>query len=97
MDSSTRSVPCGFQQITDLSAPVGLTVPDTNPKATCALIIPAGQPVLFRDDGVDPTDAIGMLLPVGIEFVYNGDLSAIRFIESTSGGILNVSFYANAG
>lgn len=97
MDSATRSVPLGFQQITDLSASVGLTVPDTNPRATFALIMPAAQAVRFRDDGVAPTAEIGVLIAVGQEFLYSGDLTKIRFIEVTSGAELNVSFYKNAG
>lgn len=97
MDSATRSVPLGFQQITDLSAAVGLTVPDTKPKPTFVLIMPAAQAVRFRDDGIDPTADVGILIAVGQEFLYSGDLAKIRFIEVTSGAELNVSFYKNAG
>lgn len=97
MDSFTRSVPLGFQQITDVSAAVGLTVPTTNPKPTFAVIVPAVQAVRFRDDGTNPGAAVGIPIAVGQEFIYSGDLSAIRFIEQVAGAELNVSFYKNAG
>lgn len=84
--------PLGYQQITDVSASVGLTSPPAGAKA--AIIQAEDQAVRWRDDGVAPTDSVGMLIPAGSELVYDGAMSSIRFIEAAAGATLNVSFYA---
>jgi hypothetical protein len=89
----------GYQQITSLSGAVSLTVPtrDANglsAKPTLAIITPEGAGVRWRDDGTDPTTTVGMPLASGVTLQYDGDLSRIRFIQSTAGAILNVSYYA---
>lgn len=81
----------GYQQITDVSSATGLTVPSG---ATQAIITVEAAAVRWRDDGSDPTDDVGMPLVSGQTFQYNGDLAAIKFIDQTSGAILNVSYYA---
>lgn len=88
----------GYQQITDLSSAIGLTVPARTPeglsaKANFALIIAETQNVRWRDDGVDPTASVGMLLVAGTPLQYDGDLSKIKFIESTASAKLNISYY----
>ena len=85
--------PKGYQQIaaatlaasTALTPPVGSRIAQINVEA---------QAVRWRDDGVAPTATVGMLIPVGTTFEYDGDLTAVRFIAATAGTILNVSFYA---
>jgi hypothetical protein len=89
----------GYQQITNLSSAVGLTVPvldknGLNQKPTFALIVAETEAVRWRDDGVNPTTTVGMPLAVGVPLQYDGDLSRIKFIEQTSGGVLNISYYA---
>lgn len=89
----------GYQQITSLSSATGLTIPATdknglNQKPTFALIIAETQAVRWRDDGADPTTTVGMPLAVGVPLQYDGDLSKIKFIEQTSGAVLNISYYA---
>ena len=89
----------GYQQITSLSASSALTVPtmDKNgskQQPTVAIIIPETQAVRWRDDGTDPTSTVGMPLAAGVALQYDGDLSKIRFIESTAGAKLNISYYA---
>jgi hypothetical protein len=88
----------GYQQITSLSAAAGLSVPSdpSKPPATMAVIIPEGQTVRWRDDGVSPTALVGMPLIADAALVYGGDLTSIRFIETVSGAKLNVSYYATA-
>lgn len=81
----------GYQQITNLSSSTGLTIPDN---ATLAVIVPEGQALRWRDDGVAPTASIGMPIYVGAVLNYDGDLKKIRFIQQASGGILNISYYA---
>ena len=82
--------PLGYQQITVLTAAIGLTVPAG---ATIALLQAEGDDIRWRDDGTVPTAAIGMLIQQGRELAYTGRLEAIKFIEVTASGILNVSFY----
>lgn len=89
------STPRGFQQITDLSVAVGLTPPAGG--ASVALLNVVGQNVRWRDDGVAPTAAVGMLLVVGDEFTYQGDLTKLKLIEVVSGAELNVSYYSATG
>lgn len=88
------STPKGFENVADLSSAVGLTPPA---QASFAVINPEAQDVRWRDDGEDPTISVGMLLKADSEFTYQGDLSAIRFIEVTSGASLNVSYYSATG
>ena len=88
----------GYQQITGLSSVKSLTVPvkDTNgisTTPTVAIISVEGQPVRYRDDGVAPTATVGMPIPNGGVLTYDGDLANIKFIEQSSGAILNVSYY----
>lgn len=89
------SQPRGFEQLTDLSASAALTPPANG--ASVAVLNAEAQNVRWRDDGEDPTATVGMLLVAGTEFTYQGDLSAIRFIETTAGAQLNVSYYAATG
>lgn len=86
-----RFKPKGYQQITVVSASVGLTVPSG---AVIALIRANTQAVRWRDDGVPPTAAIGVPLAAGETLQYEGDLAAIRFIEQTASAALDVSYYA---
>ena len=89
----------GYEQITNLTAAVGLTVPirDVNGlsvRPIVALITPATAGVRWRDDGVDPTATVGMPLAVGETLQYNGDLTFIRFIQSGGVAELNINYYA---
>jgi hypothetical protein len=83
--------PKGYQQITSLAAATGLTVPVGGAKY--ALIKCETQSVRWRDDGTDPTAAIGMLIDVGDEFWYTGDITKIKFIQTTATAVLNVCYY----
>lgn len=88
----------GYQQLATLSSAVGLTVPPRTPdganmKANFALIIAETQNVRWRDDGIDPTASVGMLLVAGTPLQYDGDLSKIKFIETTASAKLNISYY----
>ena len=82
----------GFQQLTSLAAAVGLTVPED---AVAVLLTAETQPVRFRDDGTNPTAAIGhRLVPalMGSPFLYVGDLTTIKFIEEAASAKLNVTY-----
>lgn len=85
--------PKGYVQDTTISAatPISAIVPSG---ASKVLIKVEGQPVRWRDDGVDPTTTIGMLIDVGDEFWYTGQVKALRFIETAASATLNLAFYA---
>lgn len=90
-DVGIRYAPIGYQQITSLSSAQALTVPAG---ATSALIRTEAQSVRWRDDGTDPTASVGIpMLAADAPLLYTGALSKIRFIESTSGAKLNISYY----
>lgn len=80
----------GYQQLTSLSSATALTVPAGS---RLALIQGETQNVRWRDDGTDPTTTVGMKLLADGALEYDGALSAIKFIEITSGAKLNVSYY----
>jgi hypothetical protein len=84
-------LPKGYQQITAPAAATALTVPDG---ARYALIKTETQAIRWRDDAVDPTAAIGMLVDIGDEFMYTGQLSKIKVIQAVAGAVVNVSYYA---
>lgn len=81
----------GFQQITSLSTSTALTVPSG---AGLAVIQAEGAAVRWRDDGTAPTASVGMLLPAGAELRYTGTLGALRLIQTDSGAVIDVSYYA---
>lgn len=85
---------CGFQQITSLSASTGLTVPAG---AKVALIQAETQSVRWRPDGstTAPTASVGMLLAAGETLPFTGDLSKIRFIQTTASAKLNVAYFGD--
>lgn len=89
---ASRSEPRGFSQITSLSAAAGLgSVPA---RSTVAIVECESQQVRWRDDGTNPTTTVGHVMSPGDVLTYDGDLSAIKFIEVTASAKLNVSFYA---
>jgi hypothetical protein len=82
--------PLGYQQITNLSAAVGLTVPA---QTRYILIQAESQNVRWRDDGTNPTAAIGMIIASGTTLEYTGDGTAIKFFEAAASAKLNVSYF----
>jgi hypothetical protein len=83
--------PLGYEKPTPLTSAKALTVPAG---ATRALLQVEDQKVRWRDDGTDPTNAIGIVIGAGDEFLYEGDLSAIKFIQETATAELNVAYFA---
>jgi len=93
------STPCGYQQITDVSASTALTVPpagaipsNQQPPTRCIVTCETSA-VRWRDDGTAPTSGVGYPLAVGQELQYDGDLKRIRFIQQAASAVLNVSYY----
>jgi hypothetical protein len=88
----------GYQQITDLSASIGLTVPTTDigglvGSPVTAYIRCETQSVRWRDDGVAPSATVGFPLSPGDMLAYDGDLKRIKFIEQAASAKLNVVYY----
>lgn len=90
---------CGYQQITGLGTAQTLTVPTVAPDGTsckpnAVLLQVTAQNVRYRDDGVAPTSTVGMVLYTAQHpTYYDGDLSRLRFIESSASAVLNVTYY----
>ena len=89
----------GYQQITDLSSAVGLTVPAVDEAGnkvmpTRAFIVAEGANIRWRDDGTAPTASVGMILIQNNVLSYDGDLNNIKFIQTGAGAKLNVSYYS---
>lgn len=84
-------VPLGYAQDTTISAASAL--PSIPTGARRALIQVLTQSARWRDDGTDPTAAIGMLIAAGETLDYRGDLSAFKVIETTTSAELNVTYY----
>lgn len=99
MNLKAITVCIGYQQITDLTSAVGLTVPEQDKTGlkqmpTFALITPLTANVRWRDDGTAPTGSVGMPLAAGVTLQYDGDLKGIKFINNGGTAELNISYYA---
>lgn len=82
----------GYQQIAVTTAQ-SLTVPE---KCAYIVIIPEAQAIRWRDDGTDPTAAIGYPLAVGQEIRYDSRSSLkFRAIGQVAGAIINVTYYGS--
>jgi hypothetical protein len=91
LPASYGATPKGYQQITDLTASIGLTVPAGS---TYAIVQAETVDLRWRDDGVAPGAAVGMLLPSTQTMIFAGlSMAAVKFIQTTAGGILNASYY----
>lgn len=90
-----RIKPLGLVKMSSLATATGLTSVPTY--ANVALISVEVAPVRFRDGGIDPDATTGQLLNVGDVLTYDGDLSAIKLIQTSAGAILQVSYYMADG
>lgn len=95
--TSVKAVPLapkGYQQIlaATLAAATALTVPAGSQYAIIQNNGTTG--VRYRDDGTNPTSAIGQVLPNGQELFYEGNLATLKFIQVAAGAILDVAYYA---
>jgi hypothetical protein len=85
----------GYQQFT-VVASTGVTMP-ANVTPNYWIFVAEAQAVRWRDDGVAPTATVGMTLAVGVPLRYDSkNINKLRFIEATSGGIVNATAYGNA-
>ena len=82
--------PLGYQQIVGIAAATTLTVPGG---AKYAAITVSGGPIMWRDDGVNPTTTVGMPLGQDATLTYSGSLAVIAFIQVSATATLNISYY----
>jgi len=101
--TNANVIPFGDEQITGAGV-LSLTLPTLNPDgsdgtgADKAVIQIDGEDVRYRDNGDDPTTVRGILLKItDPPFVYESDLSKIKFQEVAPGAVINVSYYRNKG
>lgn len=80
----------GYEQITDLSAAVALNPPAG---ARLAFMIVEAAAVRYRTDGVDPTATVGMPIKANTIVMFDDGIFDKKFIEQSSGAILNVEYY----
>lgn len=83
--------PNGREQISGLNVVKGLTTVPAFSKVV--MIQPQTQNIRWRDDGVNPSATVGMILVANDVLVYSGDMSALKFIETTPSAKINVNFY----
>lgn len=89
LDATIYPVQGAYQQLA-VDTATALTVPDD---AILIIVLCQTQAVRWRDDGTSPTATVGMPMAVGEKLIYNGDLTKIKFISQTSGGVVNISYY----
>ncbi|GMU26105.1 MAG: hypothetical protein AMXMBFR16_10100 [Candidatus Uhrbacteria bacterium] len=87
----SKMVPRTFIQITNLANAVAITNCPTDISAT--LLTAENQAVRWRDDRIDPTNAVGQILAVNTPFWYYGDPSKLKFIEGAASAKLNITLY----
>jgi hypothetical protein len=62
--------------------------------ANAVVVRTEGQPVRYRDDGTAPTATVGQpILVADPPLFYQGNLAALRFIQTASSATLDVLFY----
>ena len=92
--------PAGYQAISATSSTaVACTVPTPTAPGTVAnsaLFVCETNAARWRDDGTDPTAAVGTPLAAGQALDYDGRLSAIRFISQAGTTTVHANYYRNA-
>lgn len=84
--------PLGYEQV--LTATLAAATQLNKPAYTkVAYVQVEGGQVRYRDDGTDPSAAVGMLLVDGAVLEYAGNLSTLKFITESGTPKLNVSYY----
>jgi hypothetical protein len=85
--------PTGFEQLnTDT---VVSPTPAVAAGAKGCYMSAEGQVVRWRDDGTNPTAALGLRMAItGVNpFCYHGDPGRLRFLGEAAGGKVNLSFF----
>ena len=81
--AATKLSACSINNIVGIPAGANLVVIRTE-----------SQIVRYRDDGIAPSSGAGQpILVADPPFVYEGNLSALQFIQASSSATLDVTFY----
>lgn len=85
--------PLGYRQIA-VAASGGVAVSlGTIPAGAKLALIISTVAARWRDDGTDPTGAVGMPLTAGTLLEYDASLAAVRLISQGAAGTLDVALY----
>lgn len=76
--------PLGHAQVTVAGAAVILPSLPAIWRVRRATIRTLLQPINWRDDGVDPTNTVGMFLDKGETLIYDGDMTLFKMITDAS-------------
>lgn len=87
-----RLVPLGYVQLTSLAASTPLS-PHVPANTRLAIIQAEGANVRWLDTIGTPTPTFGMILYDTQDIVYVGNPSDLKFIQTSSGAKLNITFY----
>lgn len=92
MTAKAPPVPRGYQQLTGLDTVKQLTLPVG---ANWAMIRCTGGDIRWRDDGTNPTAAVGYPLAVGEELIYDAvtGLPALRFIQQSTAAEVSIAYF----
>lgn len=85
--------PAGYEQVAVSNTAVALTVPKG---AGRGVFVVEAQPLRYRDDSVDPTASVGMLMVAEQTFEIESREALLAFKAIRSGGtdsVLNVTYY----
>lgn len=93
-------VPMGFETITVSTAAIGFTsatISTATKSASVAVGYVATNAIRYRDDGVDPTAAIGTPIAASTPFQVCGVLAIrqFRMIRQSADASVSVSYYGN--
>lgn len=83
--------PLGYAQLTSVAAATAL--PSVPAHTRMVLIQPESQNIRWRDDGTNPTAAIGMIIVANDMLMYTGDTSTFKLIEVTGSAKVNITYY----
>lgn len=86
--------PRGYQQLTVSSTAVALTLPAGPLKV--AIIQVEDNSIRYRDDGTDPTAAVGTLINANVPIIVCGPaIAGFKAIRVTADAKLSISYYGD--
>lgn len=84
----------GYAQVAAGGADTAIALPSLPAGACVAVFKPAAQAIRFRDDGTNPTAAVGYPVAVGVEYTYAGaSIGAVRVIAQAAGAAIDILYY----
>lgn len=91
--SSIGGRPKGYVQITGVTSAAAVGLGAIPEGAVSVHVMVEGGDARWRDDGTNPTSAVGMPLAEATPFIYDKTLTAIKFVAKTVNVVLNIAFY----